>query len=86
MKNLSITIVTAIIAIGCFGCAQFNLADTESQLDKNWGRSFESAKYNQILNPEAEKNLDPVEGLSGTYTEKLTGINCSSGVTQKTKD
>jgi len=29
------------------------------------GRSVETAKYNQILNPDAGKNLTPVEGLSG---------------------
>ena len=37
----------------------------ETMLDKNWGSSFESAKQNQILNPEAGKNLDPVIGLDG---------------------
>jgi hypothetical protein len=37
----------------------------ESLSDQNWGRSYETAKYNQILNPDAGKNLEPVEGLSG---------------------
>jgi len=31
----------------------------------NWGVSFESAKANQILNPEAGKNLNPVSGYDG---------------------
>ena len=31
----------------------------------NWGKSFESAKNNQILNPDAGKNLDPVVGIDG---------------------
>jgi hypothetical protein len=43
----------------------------ESLLDQNWGRSFESAKYNQILNPDAEKNLEPVTGLDGTVSESV---------------
>lgn len=37
----------------------------ESMLDQNWGRSFESQKYNQILHPDAGKNLTPVTGLDG---------------------
>jgi hypothetical protein len=37
----------------------------KSNLTANWGRSFEMAKYNQTLNPEAGKNLEPVEGLNG---------------------
>jgi PBP1b-binding outer membrane lipoprotein LpoB len=31
----------------------------------NWGASFESAKSNQILNPEAGKDLEPVSGFDG---------------------
>ena len=42
------------------GCAQ-----RETMLDRNWGKSYESAKFNQILNPEAGKNLEPVVGLDG---------------------
>jgi hypothetical protein len=37
----------------------------ETMLNRNWGSSFESAKSNQILDPEAGKNLDPVLGLDG---------------------
>lgn len=47
------------------GCAGNNPLLGESKLEKNWGRSYESAKYNQILDPEAEKNLEPVTGLEG---------------------
>lgn len=39
-------------------------------LDKNWGRSYETAKFNQIVNPEADKNLDPVVGLDAVAAEK----------------
>ena len=38
----------------------------ETRLDRNWGRSYEAAKYNQMLNPDAGKNLEPVEDLDGT--------------------
>ena len=37
----------------------------ETLLDKNWGRSYETAKYNQILNPDASKNLKPAVDLDG---------------------
>ena len=40
-------------------------ANKETKLERNWGTSFESAKQSQILNPEAEKNIDPVAGLDG---------------------
>jgi len=50
------------------GCAQ-TASQKETLLEKNWGRSFHAAKYNQILDPEAEKNLDPVVGLDGEAAE-----------------
>jgi len=50
---------------GCSGTAGNNPFREETLLDKNWGRSVETAKYNQTLDPEAGKNLAPVEGLDG---------------------
>jgi hypothetical protein len=44
------------------GCSQIQ---KETLSDKNWGRSYEAAKYNQILNPDATENLNPVDGLDG---------------------
>ena len=44
------------------GCSQMQ---KETLSDKNWGRSYEAAKYNQVLNPDAAKNLNPVDGLDG---------------------
>lgn len=37
----------------------------ETLLEKNWGRSYESVLYMQMLDPDAGKNLDPVLGLDG---------------------
>ncbi len=34
-------------------------------LTKDYGKSYDMAKYGQILNPEASKNLKPVTGLNG---------------------
>jgi hypothetical protein len=55
-------IITGLIAAGALtaGCAP-----QSSTLDDNWGRSVETARYNQILNSKAELNLEPVEGLDG---------------------
>jgi hypothetical protein len=39
------------------------------QKETNFGASYEAAKSGQILNPEAEKNLDPVYGLDGQAAE-----------------
>jgi hypothetical protein len=40
-------------------------------LERNWGRAYETAKYNQILHPDASKNLAPVEGLDGEGAENI---------------
>ena len=45
-----------------FSCSQMQ---KETLLDKNWGRSYETAKYNQILNPDASENLKPAADLDG---------------------
>lgn len=46
-----------------FGCAQ-------SRLEMDYGTSYQLQKYNQTLNPDAEKNLEPVYGLSARAAEK----------------
>lgn len=43
-------------AAGCAG---------PTRLEMDYGTSFKLAKFNQILNPEAEKNLEPVTGFDG---------------------
>ena len=58
LKTLAILGLLAFI-IGC------NQTQKETRLDKNWGRSYETAKYNQILNPDASKNLKPAVDLDG---------------------
>jgi len=69
MLKITIRIgLTLLFAMAVFGCAgSHNYRETE--LDKNWGRSFESAKHLQILNPEAGRNLEPVVGLVGPAEE-----------------
>ena len=66
-RTIAITAVCALLALfsGCSGTAGNNPFREETLLDKNWGRSVETAKYNQTLDPEAGKNALPVEGLDG---------------------
>jgi len=58
-----IAITTALLAFSA--CGKKPYFEKETMLDRNWGHAYESAKSNQILNPEASKNLDPVTGMDG---------------------
>jgi hypothetical protein len=64
--TLTVAIIALAISLGCAGKQD----QTETMLDTHWGSSFESAKYNQLLNPDAGKNLDPVVGLDGEAAGK----------------
>ena len=54
------------VVIGCSGTAP--IAE-QGLLERNWGRSFETIRYMQMVNPEAGKNLDPVLGLDGNASD-----------------
>ena len=85
LNRLAVILLVLFCTIGFFGCSKGNIVNPiqpESQLDKNWGRSFEAAKYNQTLNPDAEKNLAPVEGLDGPVAERVME-GYKKGVDQK---
>jgi hypothetical protein len=58
----------SFIVIGLITMFLLSLNCTEmhkSRVELDYGTSKNLATYNQILNPEAEKNLDPVSGLDG---------------------
>jgi len=67
-RTIALTIACAMLALSA-GCSSSGPVYEETLLDKYWGRSVETAKYNQILNPDAGKNLTPVEGLSGNVAD-----------------
>ena len=72
-RFISLTAMIAMIAgLSIYvGCSNGNISiREESLLEENWGRSFESAKYNQILNPEARKKESPVEELDGQAAQQ----------------
>ena len=51
----------ATIFLIATGCKEIH----KSRLELDYGTSKKLATYNQILNPDAEKNLEPVSGLDG---------------------
>ena len=59
-----ISIMTVVLS-----CSGTTPASEQSLLDRNWGRSFETMKYIQTINPEAGENLDPVLGLDGNASD-----------------
>ena len=59
-KKMSLLFFGLLSVLFAFGCAG------PSRLAMDYGTSHKLAKFNQILNPEAERNLDPVTGLYGS--------------------
>jgi len=60
-------VAVAFVSIGCAGSNFFgkDYCAGPSRLEKDFGTSFKFQKANQISNPEAEKNLEPVTGFDG---------------------
>ena len=56
-----------IMAIGCASSA----IPEDSSLERNWGRSYESALYLQTANPEAGQSLEPITGMNGGASENV---------------
>jgi len=65
-------ILAGLLFVSC-GTRTDLFQQRESMLGKNWGRSYETAKHNQILNPDADKNLEPVLGLDGQASDYNVG-------------
>lgn len=66
MKALALLIlIPAVASMLLAGCAEV------SRVEMDYGTSFKLSKFNQTLNPDAEKNLDPVVGLDGQAADKL---------------
>ena len=58
MRIVSLLIIGIMMVMMNTGCAP-----TRTEMD--FGASYNLAKYNQTMNPQAEKNLDPVKGFDG---------------------
>ena len=64
-------LLAALLITPSVGFAGESMLQGDTRLDRNWGRSVEMAKYHQIMNPEAERNLSPVTGLKGSVGERI---------------
>lgn len=72
LNRILIPILMMIVCGFILGCqtVDYRQADyRQAQIDANFGRAYETARFSQILNPEAENNLDPVMGFDGTAAE-----------------
>jgi hypothetical protein len=66
MKALALLmLIPAVASMLLAGCAEV------SRVEMDYGTSFKLSKFNQTLNPDAEKNLDPVVGLDGKAVDKI---------------
>ena len=70
IKKVGITTVL-FTCIFLLGCGLKTPGKRESLLDKNFGKSFETAKEKQILDPNGRDNLKPVSGLDGESAENI---------------
>ncbi len=62
--NLKLTplklVLSTLIAVGLVGCV-----NPAPKLDDNFGKAVNAAKAQQIVNPDASLNTDPVAGVDG---------------------
>ena len=65
MLKKSLIIVGIIVAVSMVSAC----SETDTLLQRNWGKSYETAAYNQTLNPDADKTLKPVDSLAGQAAE-----------------
>ena len=67
MKKTFIVLINLLVIVMLLGgCTLF-----ESRLKKDYGNSHRLAIVNQTLNPEAEKNLEPVYGIDGNTANTI---------------
>ena len=70
---LLIGLTVALLTMGCAELSQLQVGCTgPSRVEMDYGTSYKLAIFNQTLNPEAEKNLEPVEGFEGMAAQAVT--------------
>jgi hypothetical protein len=65
MLKKSLIIIGIITAVSVVSAC----SGSETLLQRNWGKSYETAAYNQMLNPDADKTANPVDSLDGQAAE-----------------
>jgi hypothetical protein len=81
--RIVILLAGLLAMLWCVGCNGTLPTERETRLDQNWGKSFQAVKTNQVLNPDAGKNLEPVTGMHGE-TAHNNVTKCRGGVTAQT--
>ena len=67
MKKIMTIIGIAIALPVLFGCNSMN--QREALVDDNWGRSYETVRFSQIVNPDAGENMVEDQGTDGITVE-----------------
>jgi hypothetical protein len=65
LEGMEDSMRTVWILAAWFTAALLLAGCAPSKVEMDRGKAFDSAKYNQILNADAGKNLAPVEGMDG---------------------
>jgi hypothetical protein len=66
MRHLFIVITLGLVALFLAGCAS-----GPNRVEMDYGTSQRLAKFNQTLNPEGEKNLEPVTGIDAQAGNRI---------------
>ncbi len=61
MPSVKLTVTSLMLG----GLLLAGCTTSTTMLDDNWGRSVETATFNQTLDPQAGESTEPVEGMSG---------------------
>jgi hypothetical protein len=72
IKTIAMAFVLSM-ALAAAGCSRLPV-NQETMLDRNWGRSYEAQKFNQIADPYAWQNTEPVVGVDGKIGERNVRI------------
>ena len=70
LKTIANIIIAGLVLTG-IGCASSATVPEDSLLERNWGRSYESALYLQTANPEAGQDQEYITGMSGRASENV---------------
>ncbi len=67
MKKIIIIIGITIVFPVLFGCSSMN--QRKLLVDKNWGRSYETMHFNQMVNPDAGESMAEEQNIDGVAAE-----------------
>ena len=69
LKYITGIMIAGFVSMG-IGCVSSPVPE-DSLLERNYGRSYESALYLQTANPDAGQSQDPITGMNGGASENV---------------